>query len=79
MQAVLIHAGNVLVAAITGNFRWVSDQTLMSDQLVRCRAVAAVTDNTAHLAVDILDKFSIVHEDLLPYLQRRQLPGSAFT
>ena len=53
-------------------------QTLMSDQFVLGCAVAAVTDNAANLTMCTLDKLGILQEDLLPYLQRRQLSCSAF-
>jgi hypothetical protein len=49
----------------------VNYQALVSDQFVRGCVVPAVADYASDTAVDIFDKFSIVHEDLLPYLQRR--------
>jgi hypothetical protein len=74
----LIHMGDILVAGITAYLRWVSYQTRVGYFLSLGNTVTTVTDNTADLPVSALDKLGVLEEDLLPYLQRRQLSCSAF-
>ena len=71
MQAIRIHAGNILVAGVTTYLRRVGYQSHMGSFLFFDTAVATMTNNTADLTMGALDELGILQEDLLPYLQRR--------
>ena len=71
MQAILVLKLYILMAGITISVRWISYHFKMSSFLTLASTITTVTDYTSYFTVYILDKFITVHEDLLPYLQRR--------
>ncbi len=79
MKANIIGVGDVLVAGIAITIRRVSYQTCVRKLLVFQSTVTAVADDAADLTMGTLQELGILNEDLLPYLQRRQLAPSAFT
>ena len=70
--------GYILVAGVAVTLRWVGNQTRVGRFFYLDTAITAVTDNAANLTMGALDKLRIFQENLLPYLQRRQLSSSAF-
>jgi hypothetical protein len=78
VKTVLVDTGNILMAGIATYPGWVDYQPRMGAFFVIDSAIAAVTDNTADLAMSALHEIGIFQKDLFPHLQRRQLAASAF-
>jgi len=71
MEADIVCVGNVFMAGVAITLGRVGYQSHVGDFFISITAITTVTNNTADLTMGAQDEFSILQEDLLPYLQRR--------
>lgn len=72
VQAYLVCVGGVLMAGdATALSRRVAYQVYMSEGFLLLLVITTMAERTTEFSVSAFRKFSILQEDLFPYLQRR--------